>query len=435
MCHGLETSANEKEWRDTLTDLTAIVKLRPREIRGQCIAISMVCTRALELFKDDETIRRKAVICLCELAYDEIIVQIWSINGAEVESLISSLEARNEAISSVAMEALARWVTPFPERVDSLVQLLISRLCGGPRQSTKAMRSVVHLCTEILGGEDRMDGDRFFQERVKATVIKADTEFDSASRALLMLHLSEKEPLGRKPWIKISSHFLERREALLDTAEHHASIQRIFFQEVMVKFSFDVALRLANTHLFKTKYQKLTMVLACLADHLEDFISRLSQRETVFDEETRTNIPLGPEKRKEVYNHMTELLSVPLMTSLEWALAPRMPKEVVELQNRRCYSLLDEKTRLTAETHDQLEEVQELAYRCVGMAEHSTDILHHLVAELLIVECQRFLRLDDLKNLRKRLAACRQTIPGGIELSQTLTFRSSRTTRGAVAFM
>eukprot|EP00397_Hematodinium_sp_SG-2012_P028788 GEMP01030346.1.p1 GENE.GEMP01030346.1~~GEMP01030346.1.p1 ORF type:complete len:441 (+),score=98.93 GEMP01030346.1:851-2173(+) len=415
LCHDLEKSLAKHEWREKLAELVQIVRSRPRECRSMCIALSSVCIRAFTIFEDEIT-RRKAISCLCELAYDNQIVLLWDINSAEVELLIVGLENGSEGIRSLAKEGLARWAASYPERMLPLVRFLIARLRFGPNPPLKAMDSLVHLSTELLGGEERVDGERLFQAEVRGS-IKMDDEFEPVRRALIMLHISEKDKSERESWIELTTHFMERRGALLNTVEHHASIQRIFFQEVLVKFSFDVTLRLANMAVNLPGYNKLSMVLACVADHLEDFQTRLKAREAIFCEETRRNVKLTRSKRIEVYAQMTQLLSAPLIGALGWALAPRMPPEMVEAQNKECYQLLEEKTRITAENHDQLAEVEALAYQCVAMAEKSSDLLHHMISARLVNESQRFMQSTEVQQLHARLLTARRAnVAGGKKL-------------------
>lgn len=394
-----ENSDDDHVWDTGLQTITQIIRQRPLSARQLCIKLSSLCIRAMGFTV--VSVRKRGLIVLCDLAYDDKICMLWDLNSREVESMVICLENGPAVMRTLAKEALARWVTPYPDRTIPLVRQLIDRMKKGPFPGEEAMSALVHLGTELL------DNHELFVDEVYNSA-QEEIYFEQLKRMMMMAHIAEKELSGRGCWMEIVQTFMECREALLNTEDQQAAIQRIFLDEIMHFFAYDVGLQLRIAQAVSMHpIKKIKLVLECLAQHFEDFNVRLRSRDFVYDEDTEQLIRMSSLNRMRLYNRVTLLLTEPLMLALSWA-AGHVNEDQVDEKRIKCGELLEDKTRITSETHDKEMHMYQLLLEAVDLVEsEETDWLHHELAKALITEAAEFLPSVEIKMLNDRLRKLR----------------------------
>lgn len=315
--------------------------------------------------------------------------------------MVICLENGPATMRTLAKEALARWVTPYPDRTIPLVRQLIDRMKQGPFPGDEAMCALVHLGTELLE-----DHELFVDEVYNSA--QEEIYFEQLKRMVMMAHIAEKELSERGPWIQIVQMFMECRDALLNTLEHQAAIQKIFLDEIMHFFAYDIGLQLRAAQESNVEpIEKLKLVMRILVQHLEDFNVRIKCRDFVFDEDTQQLVRMSSLNRMRLYNRVTLLMTEPLTLAFLWA-AGHVDEEEVEKKRIKCGQLLEDKTRITAETHDQEMHMYHLLLDAVTSIEsEETDWLHHQLTRALVTEAAEFLPSVEIKMINERLRKVR----------------------------
>jgi len=395
-----ENSDDEHVWDTGLQNITQIIRQRPLSARQLCIKLSTTCVKALGFTVP--SVRKRGLIVLCDLAYDDKICMLWDLNSREVESMVICLENGPAIMRTLAKEALARWVTPYPDRTIPLVQQLIDRMKQGPFPGEEAMSALVHLGTEL------MENVQLFVEEVYKSA-EEELYLEQLRRMVMMVHIAEKEiSAWRGRWMQLVQAFMECRDALSNTEDHQAAIQRIFLDEIMHFFAYDVFLQLRTAQAVgMDPMKRLSLVIECLSAHLEDFNVRLKSRDFVFNEESEQLERMSSLNRMKLYNRVTLLMTEPLMVALSWA-AGHVNEDQVEEERLKCGQLLEDKTRITAETHDREMLMYQLLLDAVALVEtEETDWLHHELARALIADASQYLPSVEIKVLTERLRKVR----------------------------